>query len=217
MKELSNWVKAIQKRLSVSVEKLGVTGVTGLLVVGLTTSLPVQASNTELAATSDIEASTASQCPAFLNHRLNKLNSSTEVDLCELVAGKTVLIVNTASNCGFTPQFKALETLYQTYKEQDFVIVGFPSDNFFQEEDDEKDTAKVCFVNYGVTFPMMSTTLVRGDDAHPVFAHLADKTASPYWNFYKYLVSKDGQSIERFSSKVEPMSDELTQAIEAQL
>lgn len=190
-------------------------------VVGLSLSLSVFASPQPETTSKDAnvasQVSAVSNCPAFLDERLNKLNSSEVVDVCQLVANKTVLIVNTASNCGYTPQFKALETLYQTYKDQDFVILGFPSDNFFQEEDDEKDTAKVCYVNYGVTFPMMTTTLVRGSDAHPIFAHLADKTASPYWNFYKYLVSKDGQSIQRFSSKVEPMSEELTKAIEAQL
>lgn len=156
-------------------------------------------------------------CPEFLDVKINKLNSSKQIDLCELVSNKTVLIVNTASNCGYTPQFKELESLYQTYKDRGFVIVGFPSDNFFQEEDDEKDTAKVCFVNYGVTFPMTSTIEVRGSNVHPVFEHLAIKTASPYWNFYKYLVSRDGKSIKRFSSKITPLSNELTTAIEAQL
>lgn len=158
-----------------------------------------------------------STCPAFLDESVRKLNSKESLDLCKEFAGKTFLIVNTASHCGFTPQFKSLEKLYQTYKDQGLVVLGFPSDNFFQEEDLEKDTAKVCFVNYGVTFPMFNTIVVRGDDSHPIFAHLADKTASPYWNFYKYLVSADGETIQRFSSKVEPMSKELVRAIEAQL
>ncbi|TRX54077.1 glutathione peroxidase [Thalassomonas sp. M1454] len=157
------------------------------------------------------------QCPDFLNHTVRKLNSKKSVDICQEFAGKTFLIVNTASNCGFTPQFKQLEALYQEYKDQGLVILGFPSDNFFQEEDEEKDTAKVCFVNYGVTFPMFNTVEVRGGDAHPIFAHLGEETASPYWNFYKYLVSSDGKTIQRFSSKVEPQSAELLKAIQAQL
>jgi glutathione peroxidase len=156
-------------------------------------------------------------CPDFLQHTVRKLNSSKSVDICAEYAGKTFLIVNTASNCGYTPQFKALEAVHQKYKEQGLVVLGFPSDNFFQEEDEEKDTAKVCFVNYGVTFDMFNTVEVRGGDAHPIFAYLGEQTASPYWNFYKYLVSSDGKVIQRFSSKVEPQSDELINAIEAQL
>ena len=163
------------------------------------------------------QAVTPSTCPDFLNHTVRKLNSKKSVDICQQFAGKTFLIVNTASNCGYTPQFKQLEALHQEYKEQGLVILGFPSDNFFQEEDQEKDTAKVCFVNYGVTFPMFNTIEVRGSDAHPIFAHLGEQTASPYWNFYKYLVSSDGKTIQRFSSKVEPQSDELIKAIQAQL
>ncbi|WNC73156.1 glutathione peroxidase [Thalassotalea psychrophila] len=159
----------------------------------------------------------ATQCPGFLNHTIRKLNSKQTIDICQKFQGKTFLIVNTASNCGFTPQFKALEALYQEYKDQGLVILGFPSDNFFQEEDLEKDTAKVCFVNYGVTFPMFNTIEVRGSDAHPIFAHLGEQTASPYWNFYKYLVSADGKNIQRFNSKTEPKSEHLIKAIEAQL
>ncbi|MDN3653639.1 glutathione peroxidase [Thalassotalea ponticola] len=158
-----------------------------------------------------------SGCPAFLDHRVQRLNSSKTVDICQQFAGKTFLIVNTASNCGFTPQFKGLEALYQQYKDRGLVILGFPSDDFFQEEDDEKDTAKVCYVNYGVTFPMFSTVSVRGDDAHPIFSYLAEQTAAPYWNFYKYLVSADGNTVERFNSKMAPDAKELTSAIEKQL
>ncbi|TKB47535.1 glutathione peroxidase [Thalassotalea mangrovi] len=176
-------------------------------------SVSARANDATTAAVADKD----SVCPAILQHKVRKLHSSEEIDLCEAYQGKTLLIVNTASNCGFTPQFKALEALYQDYKDQGLVILGFPSDNFFQEEDDEKDTAKVCFVNYGVTFPMFATTEVRGDDAHPIFQELEQKTAAPYWNFYKYLVSSDGQSVQRFSSKVEPQSDELLTAIKKQL
>lgn len=158
-----------------------------------------------------------SSCPSFLNHSLKKLHSKESLDICQQFSGKTFLIVNTASNCGYTPQFKELEALYQQYKDQGLVILGFPSDSFYQEENEEKDTADVCYVNYGVTFPMFTTTDVRGDDANPVFAHLGEKTAAPYWNFYKYLVSSDGTKIQRFSSKVKPLSSELTDAIKAQL
>ncbi|WP_371188252.1 glutathione peroxidase [Thalassotalea maritima] len=180
------------------------------LVANYAIAQPIPADN----AGADV-ASTS--CPAFLEHTVKKLNSEQTVDVCQQFAGKTLLIVNTASKCGFTPQFKGLEALYQKYKDQGLVILGFPSDDFFQEEDEEKDTAKVCYINYGVTFPMFTTVAVRGDDAHPIFAHLAEQTAAPYWNFYKYLVSKDGNSIERFNSKVSPDSPELIQAIDKQL
>ena len=159
----------------------------------------------------------SAQCAPFLNHSFRKLHAQDQVDLCALTAGKPVLVINTASNCGFTPQFKALEALHKQYKDQGLVVVGFPSDDFFQEEDDEKDTAEVCFVNYGVTFTMLQTSPVRGSDANPVFKHLADETTAPKWNFYKYLISKDGQQVKHFNSRVKPDEAEFIQAVEAVL
>jgi glutathione peroxidase len=168
--------------------------------------------------TSDSTALVTKQvCPAFLDHKVRKLHSKQDIDICQLVAGKTVLVVNTASNCGFTPQFEGLEALYNEYKEQGLIVLGFPSDDFFQEEDDEKDTAEVCYQNYGVTFPMFKTLAVRGSDAHPIFAHLSEKTASPKWNFYKYLISADGQHIQHFTSKTSPESVDFIAAVKAQL
>ena len=162
-----------------------------------------------------VKNTTDRQCPSFLNHSFRKLHSKESINLCEAAAGKTILAVNTASNCGFTPQFKALESLHQEYKDKGLMIVGFPADNFFQEEDEEKDTAKVCFVNYGVTFTMLQTTSVRGSDANPVFKHLAKETVSPKWNFYKYLISSDGQSIRHFNSRVKPDDAEFVQSLES--
>ncbi|QDP00578.1 glutathione peroxidase [Thalassotalea sp. PS06] len=191
------------------------------LILPLTATLAMFSSSIAFAK-DDSQQSAATEveqqaCPAILQHTVRKLHSSEQVDLCKAYQGKTLLIVNTASNCGYTPQFKALEALYQDYKDEGLVILGFPSDNFFQEEDEEKDTAEVCYVNYGVTFPMFATTVVRGDDAHPIFKELEEKTAAPYWNFYKYLVSNDGQNVQRFSSKVEPQSEELVAAIQQEL
>lgn len=160
------------------------------------------------------QTSAPSSCAAFLDHSFRKLHAKESVDLCELTAGKPVLIVNTASNCGFTPQFKALEAIHKKYKDDGLVVIGFPADNFFQEEDEEKDTAEVCFVNYGVTFTMLQTTSVRGDDANAVFKHLGEQTTSPKWNFYKYLVSKDGKSIQHFNSRVSPDEQEFIDAVE---
>ena len=159
----------------------------------------------------------SASCPAFFQQTMRKLHSSERVDLCALTAGKTVLAVNTASNCGFTPQFKSLEALHKKYQNQGLVVIGFPSSTFFQEEDDEKDTAEVCFVNYGVTFTMLETSAVRGDDANPVFAHLAEQTTAPKWNFYKYLISADGQKVQHFNSKVKPSDDAFIAAVESAL
>lgn len=159
----------------------------------------------------------AADCPDYLNLEVRKLHSEEKINLCELTQGKPVLLVNTASNCGYTSQFKALEALHKQYKDQGLVVIGFPSDDFFQEENEEKDTAKVCYINYGVTFTMLATSPVRGSDANSVFKYLAEKTASPKWNFYKYVVSGDGQQVQQFNSKVKPDSVELKQAIEAVL
>ena len=153
------------------------------------------------------------QCLGFLQHTEKKLHASETINLCTLTAGKPVLIVNTASHCGFTPQFSALETIHKKYKEQGLVVIGFPSDDFFQEEDDEKDTADICFVNYGVTFTMVAPVHVWGNNVHPIFKHLADKTTAPKWNFYKYLVSADGKTIQHFNSRVTPDSAIFVDAI----
>ncbi|MGB0860473.1 MAG: glutathione peroxidase [Pseudoalteromonas spongiae] len=158
----------------------------------------------------------ATECNDFTNQDVRKLRSKESINLCQF-KDKPLLIVNTASNCGFTPQFEQLEALHKEYKEQGLVVLGFPSDSFFQEENDEKDTAEMCFINYGVTFNMMATSDVKGSDANPIFKHLADKTRSPSWNFNKYLVSKDRQTITHFGSRVKPQSEELKQAIEKAL
>ncbi|PCK33695.1 glutathione peroxidase [Pseudoalteromonas piscicida] len=155
----------------------------------------------------------ASTCEDFTNVEMRKLRSDESLNLCQF-KDKPLLIVNTASNCGFTGQFEGLEKLHQKYKDKGLVVLGFPSDDFFQEEDDEKETAKVCFINYGVTFDMFATSEVRGSDANPIFQHLNEVTSSPNWNFYKYLVSADRKTIKRFNSRTKPMSDELTGEIE---
>ena len=161
--------------------------------------------------------SAGAACLDFLNVSKEKLNSDEQVNLCELTQGKTVLIVNTASKCGFTPQFTELEQLHQKYKDQGLVILGSPSDDFFQENKDEEDTAKVCYINYGVTFNMFEPVSVRGKNADPIFKHLAAQSASPKWNFYKYLVSADGARVEHFTSTTKPSSDKFQQALQSML
>jgi len=159
-------------------------------------------------------AALAADCPAFLNHDFKKLRSSQSVNLCTEYAGRPLLIVNTASHCGYTPQFKGLEALHQKFQARGLVVVGFPSDDFKQEAKDEAETADVCYVNYGVTFTMLSPTRVSDRAANPVFLELNRRSGPPSWNFNKYLVSADGKVVKRFDSEVRPDSAELQQAIE---
>ncbi len=159
----------------------------------------------------------AGTCPAFLNHDFRKLRASGSVNICKDFAGKPLLIVNTASHCGYTPQFKGLQALHEKYKDKGLVVVGFPSDDFQQEAKDEAETAEVCFLNYGVTFTMLSPTVVTGRSANPVFAELARQQRQPGWNFNKYLVTPEGKVTAYFDSNATPESAQLNQAIGALL
>jgi len=159
-------------------------------------------------------ATLAADCPAFLNRDFKRLRSSQSINLCTEYAGRPLLIVNTASHCGYTPQFKGLEALHQKYTARGLVVVGFPSDDFKQEAKDDAETAEVCYVNYGVTFTMLSPSAVTGRAANPVFQELGRRSSAPSWNFNKYLVSADGTIVQRFDSRVRPDSVELQQAIE---
>jgi glutathione peroxidase len=160
---------------------------------------------------------TAASCPPVLDHEMQKLRSSETVNLCEAYAGKPVLVINTASHCGFTPQFKGLEALYQDYKDQGLAVAGFPSDSFNQEADSAEKTAEVCYVNYGVTFDMYAEIPVKGSDAHPLFAQLADAQGAPRWNFTKYLIDRDGNVVAKWGSSTAPGDQELRGAIESAL
>ncbi len=161
--------------------------------------------------------SAAAACPDYLNTSMRKLHSKETVNFCEAYAGKPMLIVNTASNCGYTPQFEGLEKLHQDYKDKGLVVIGFSSDAFFQEENEEGEVAKVCYEKYDVSFPMIATSPVRGDKANPVFKALGEAKGQPTWNFNKYLVDGEGNVLEHYSSKVTPESDELRNAIDAVL
>ncbi len=154
------------------------------------------------------------QCPAFLNHDFQKLHSSERVNLCAAFAGKPLLLVNTASHCGYTPQFSGLETISKRYSARGLVVVGFPSNDFNQEARDEAETAQVCYENFGVTFTMLSPLPVKGAAANPVFRELARQTQEPSWNFNKYLVRPDGSVVAHFDSDVTPDSPEFAAAIE---
>ncbi|WP_028116890.1 glutathione peroxidase [Ferrimonas senticii] len=159
----------------------------------------------------------AGQCPAWLDVEKRKLHSKDNVNLCQLTADKPVLIVNTASHCGFTGQFEQLEALHDKYAEQGLVVLGFPSNNFFQAADSEAEAAEVCYKNYGVSFTMLTETEVRGSDADPIFVELARQGGAPKWNFYKYLVDADGNLVDYWSSKTSPDDDKIVQKIETLL
>jgi len=162
-------------------------------------------------------AATPVACPPLLNHTLPRLQDEAPQSLCQY-AGKVVLVVNTASYCGFTGQFKDLEALNAKYAARGLVVLGFPSNDFRQEDADAKKTADVYFNTYGVKFPMFTTTPVRGTDAHPLFASLTKATGSaPSWNFNKYLIGRDGKALAHFGSLASPGSGSMTKAIEAAL
>ncbi|MEN2799894.1 glutathione peroxidase [Capnocytophaga sputigena] len=135
--------------------------------------------------------------------------------------GKKVMIVNTASKCGLTPQYKELEALYKQYKDKDFIIIGFPANNFLgQEPGSNEQIASFCSINYGVTFPMMSKISVKGKNMHPLYQFLTQKSkngvedSKVQWNFQKYLIGRDGKLEKVIAPKTLPSSDEVTQWIE---
>ncbi|NOV28471.1 glutathione peroxidase [Methylomonas sp. ZR1] len=147
----------------------------------------------------------AEPCPELLNYKMTKLRSSEQIDFCQAFQGKVILAVNTASNCGYTPQFKGLEALYQKYKDQGLVVVGFPSNDFNQEFAEAEKTANVCYINYGVTFPMLEKSQVKGVAANGFFQKLSNATGqAPAWNFHKYLIDRSGHSVAAFPSDVTP-------------
>ncbi|MNC44611.1 hypothetical protein D3C75_935240 [compost metagenome] len=123
-------------------------------------------------------------------------------------------MVNTASHCGFTGQFEGLEALYQRYKGQGLEMLGVPSDDFHQEADDSAETASVCYVNYGVTFSMSAAQKVTGDAAIPLFRKLAAQSGAPRWNFYKYVIDRQGKVVAHFSSMTRPDDAKLIAAVE---
>jgi glutathione peroxidase len=135
--------------------------------------------------------------------------------------GKVLLVVNVASRCGFTPQYKDLEALYQKYQDQGLVILGFPANNFLgQEPGTNAEIKEFCTLNYGVTFPMFSKISVKGSDQHPLYRYLTSEEANPStsgevkWNFQKYLVGRDGKLLAKFVSRVKPLSEEVIAAVE---
>jgi glutathione peroxidase len=157
-------------------------------------------------------------CPALLQKSFNRLQDDAPQNLCQY-AGRVLLIVNTASYCGFTPQYEGLEKLYANYSAQGLVVLGFPSNDFGQQEPGKsKDIADFCYNTYGVKFPMFEKSVVSGKNANPLFLDLAKAGGgSPRWNFYKYLVGRDGKLIDSYSSITAPDSGPLLSEVKKAL
>ena len=162
-------------------------------------------------------AAPPASCPATLNHTFPRLQDEKPQSLCQY-AGKVVLVVNTASYCGFTPQYQGLEALYAKYKDKGLVVLGFPSNDFAQETGDNRQIAEFCENTYGVKFPMFSKSSVRGGQANALFRQLAQSTGqAPAWNFHKYLIGRDGKVAGSFTSRTAPDQPALVKQIEGQL
>jgi glutathione peroxidase len=163
-------------------------------------------------------AATATSCPVILKQTFNRLQDDTPQDLCQY-AGKVVLVVNTASYCGYTSQYEGLEALYAKYGSKGLVVLGFPSNDFGkQEPGSSKEIADFCFNTYGVKFPMFAKSVVSGSAPNPLFANLIKITGkAPAWNFHKYLIDRNGKVVDNFASKVTPGDKQLVGAVEKAL
>lgn len=156
---------------------------------------------------------------ALLNQDFRKLASTSVENLCDTHRGKVLLIVNTASKCGYTPQYDGLEKLHAKYEEAGFSVLGFPSNDFMgQEPGSEQEIQEFCRLTYGVKFPMYEKTPVKGNDAHPLFKALAEVSGTyPTWNFHKFLIDRNGKLIAQFSPSTKPTDIQLVSAIEQAL
>lgn len=163
--------------------------------------------------------SAAPACPAALAFEKRPLNGDTPVDLCERYLGKVVLIVNTASKCGYTYQYEGLENLYRHYRDRGLVVLGFPSNDFGgQEPGSEQQIQQFCRLTYGVQFPMFEKTHAARDKADALYRVLGEAAGEyPRWNFHKYLLDRQGRLVESFDTRIEPGSPEIIEAIEALL
>lgn len=155
----------------------------------------------------------------LLDHNFNKLASDEKINLCEAYEGKVILVVNTASKCGNTPQYDGLEGLYKEFSDQGLVVLGFPSNNFFGQEPGTEDEIKeFCRLTYGVQFPMFEKTEVKGKQAHPFFTALNDASGTyPTWNFHKYIIGKDGKFVAEIGPRTKPYNEKVVAIIEQEL
>ncbi len=194
-----------------------VTG--GSVVLGvcvlLAASMPPRLAHAQAPASGPVAAGS---CPAVLQHRFKRLQDEAPQDLCQY-AGRVVLVVNTASFCGFTGQYEGLERLHARLGPRGLVVLGFPSNDFGQQEPgNNKQIADFCFNTYAVRFPMFSKTTVVGQGAHPLFVSLARATGRPpAWNFHKYLIDRKGRVLASFASEKQPEAADLVARIEQAL
>lgn len=163
-----------------------------------------------------VSGQASAACAPALDFEMRRLASDESVRLCDAYQGKVILAVNTASKCGFTDQYEGLEALYRRYGERGLVVLGFPSNDFAnQEPGTEEQIQDFCRLTYSVEFPMFEKTRVKQGMAAPFYAHLAAKTGVyPEWNFYKYLIDREGNVVEAFPSRVGPESERMIEAIE---
>lgn len=162
----------------------------------------------------------AGDCGVLQDASFRPLAEREPVNLCERFGGDVLLVVNTASKCGFTPQYEGLEALNQRFGAQGFAVLGFPSNDFMgQEPGSEDQIREFCTLTYGVKFPMFEKVTVKGDDAAPFYRTLAAEAGGdqPGWNFHKYLIDRQGKVIGSYGSRVKPDADDLVKAIEAAL
>jgi glutathione peroxidase len=162
-----------------------------------------------------LPATAAESCPPLLNHSFPSLQGQKPQSLCQW-QGKVLLVVNTASYCGFTSQYDGLEKLYARLRERGLVVVGFPSNDFGEQEPgSNREIAEFCRLTYGVQFPMFAKTTVVGKTVSPLYAQLARATgATPQWNFHKYLIDRSGTRVLSFGSRVKPDDRELLARID---
>lgn len=161
----------------------------------------------------------STECSSLLDFNVIKLNENVSVNLCDMYQGKVLLIVNTASKCAYTDQYDSLEKLYSQYKDDGFVVLGFPSNDFgSQEPGSEKQIKSFCRLTYGVKFPMFAKSHVRQSNADPVFKALAIAAGEyPKWNFHKYLIDRNGALVASYASAVEPFDHRILAEIKTQL
>jgi len=165
-----------------------------------------------------VPAAKPAACAKLWQKTMPRLQDDSPQNLCQY-SGKVVLVVNTASYCGFTSQYEGLEKIYARYQDKGFVVLGFPSNDFGQQEPgNSKQIADFCFNTYGVKFPMFAKSIVAGADANPLFQDLMSQGGStPRWNFYKYLVDRQGKLVNTYSSMTGPEDSRLTSAIQKAL
>ena len=155
-------------------------------------------------------------CTGIYNHQLTTLQGQS-LNLCDY-QDKPILVVNTASKCGFTPQFEALEGMYKQYKDQGLMVIGFPSNDFRQDPGTNKEIGDFCKLTYAVKFPMMEKSSVFGKNANPLYKELIAQTnTSPKWNFYKYLILPGGKEVFAYASTTKPDDPEILDKIKKSL